>query len=126
MRKTKSRKYFTNLELAELALERAKDDQQWKALAEMYLDYAAPSIYCKSEPTEVKKMSFDVVGYANFGENEGIYASVILRSIDMMLPLHTLKSLSTDRDAYMAMQQMAGILAYFVWEIVNENPNRFD
>lgn len=130
MKKAKS-KYFTFAELSKAALQRAKEDPLWTELTDSDgscpLDYAMSRTDSKSEQ-HIKTCDFDALGCAYFGGCEGIYARVFMHPVPdgSERILVTLKTLYEDKDAFMVMQRLAGLVAYYVREIVNENLDRFD
>lgn len=130
-------KYFTIRELMEEAQKLAEKDPGYQQAKDAcFLDYAL--ISTGRDKDSLTDCSFDVVSCVTYGGSEGIYASVALqgkwmdRKIqDILSPggrchAMTLKTLKTDKEAYVALGTMANLICFYANQIVRENLDRFD
>lgn len=122
--------YYTQETLIREALLRAEDDPLWgETKKKANLDYHQVSFY---KDRVVKKCSFDAIGIVTFGGSEGIYGSVIFDgTIDdsgerAFSTAYVFKSLSTDKDTYLALAQLSSLLAFYVMQVMGDNLSRFD
>ena len=127
--------YMTAKELFENALERAKKDPAFaQALAQSRLDY---QLFCSGvSDMKLQCCEFDVIGYPNFGDSEGIYGDIFIvgqwetskasELIPRKIRVYSLKTLYEDRDVFMAMGTLVNLICYHAQFYVLENLNRFD
>lgn len=129
--------YMTAYELVQKALLDAKADTEWnknRELAELDYIHVEPRLSTLPEMSTLRICEFDVYSTVVYGASEGIYADIYLngRFTDNVafhkgnLHIATLKTLSTSKDAYLAMHQYAALVCYYARSYVNSNLNRFD
>lgn len=136
MEKSKQ-KYMTVLELVMAALSRVHEDTLGQdALEACNLDYSSVPSAIEQEPVEC--CSFDTIGYAQYGSNEGIYGTIQFRGKwkhayegtdcpwGWEAEVLVLKTLGTSKEAYLAMSQLTALICYHLDQYVKENLNRFD
>lgn len=135
MANIEKKQYFTVSQLMEAATRLAKTDLSYQEAEKVcVLDY---ELVCSgTKNTVLTKCQFDVIGQLAFGGSEGIYAGINLTGFwDQMsqnekrnctLAVYTLKTLKTDKDAYLALGHMMNVICYYANEIVSQNLDRFD
>lgn len=87
------------------------------------LDYAISAF--GSEKTPMTKCNFDTSGYVNYGTSEGIYGNIVVRGNwcdedRATMSLFTYKSLSTDRDVYLAIGVLVALFSYYADKVVGK------
>ena len=129
------KQYFTVEQLVNTAVELAKTDPSFQeAEKSVVLDYAL--VCSATKKTKLTKSLFDVVGELAYGGSEGIYAGINLvgawddasyaEKKNCRIAIATLKTLQTDKDAYLALGHMMNVICYYANEVVRNNLSRFD
>lgn len=123
--------YVTAQELYETMLTNAKEDAVWDT-RDVVIDYINGPIGSDDKKRELKHCTFDVVATTSFGGSEGIYADVravgYIDGGDTLERVHlcTLKTLGTDETSYLAIGNLANLIAYHGMKFVGENLDRFE
>jgi hypothetical protein len=125
----KKKEYYTTKTLAEEALARAKTDPLWVELTaeKCPLEYGHLTYSCGMNPVPLVTCALDICGCSSLGTNEGVYGDVVIsqRSEEPQTVIN-LKCLARNKECFLAMQQLVGLIAYYGMQIVNENLDRFD
>ena len=127
--------YMTVKELFDNALELARKDPTFaEAETKCQLDYHLICSGVTYDP--LKRCEFDVIGYPNFGNSEGIYGDIFLYGqwvenqhddpFRSRMRVYSLKTLREDKEGFMAMSTLVNLLCFYARSYVNENLNRFD
>lgn len=136
MRDFDQKPYFTVRSLMEAAVALAKTDPRYEAAAkECPLDYEI--VIPTTANKELKISSFDVISQVVYGGAEGIYAGIQVLGYwspeqgndpthKGRMSMYTMKTLDTNKDAYLGMGAMANLITYYANQIARENPGRFD
>lgn len=126
--KKEKKNYLTLLELTNEALRRVKEDPDYSKI-ESILDYTF--VYRTDHP--LRLCHFEMEGTPIFGGNEGIYLHInLIGHIDsdngpvQRLSCVTFKTLDTSLEAMKKMGILAGLMAFHVDKVTNENISRFD
>ena len=134
MEKSK-KKYLTIQELVMAAIQRAGEDPLYKDAQERCsLEYSM--VPTAAEKDEVQLCTFDTIGYAEYGSNEGIYGTIEFRGVwnnrqkdgngPRAKDVFVAKTLSTTKDAYIGMAMMMTLISFHLDGFVRENLSRFD
>lgn len=129
------KKYLTVQELVMAAIQRASEDPFYKDAQERCsLEYSMVPTACEKD--KVQLCSFDTIGYAEYGANEGIYGCIEFRGLwnnrqkdgngGQTAEVFVAKTLSTTKDAYIGMAMMMTLISFHLDEFVRENLSRFD
>lgn len=129
------RNYYTIQELMETAVQKAREDPRYaKVTKQCVLDYELIPQVCRYD--RLTRCEFDVIGTVAYGTNEGIYGSVFLcgnwaegcneSATISRFRVYSLKTLRTDKDAYLAMGELVTLISYYANNVVSQNLNRFD
>lgn len=129
------KKYMTIQELIMAAIQRASEDPFYKDAQERCsLEYSM--VPTAAEKDEVQLCSFDTIGHAEYGTNEGIYGIIEFRGFwnnrqkdgndPRAKDVFVAKTLSTTKDAYLGMAMMMALISFHLDEFVKENLGRFD
>ena len=129
------KKYLTVQELVMAAIRRASEDSLYKdALERCSLEYSM--VPTAAEKDEVQLCSFDTIGHAEYGSNEGIYGIIEFRGLwnnrqqdgngSRAKEVFVAKTLGITKDAYLGMSMMMALISFHLDEFVRENLSRFD
>lgn len=124
------RKYFTVNELVEEAIQMAKEDPLFKeAVERTKLDYYTAS--CRVAHENVMYCTFSVVSDVTYGSSEGIYGSLQFDGNwapgqEGRTHVFSLKTLSTEKEAYLGMGSLVNLISYYANQLIGENLDRFD
>ena len=129
------KKYLTVQELVMAAIRRASEDSLYKdALERCSLEYSM--VPTAAEKDEVQLCSFDTIGHAEYGSNEGIYGIIEFRGLwnnrqkdgngSRAKDVFVAKTLGITKDAYLGMSMMMALISFHLDEFVRENLSRFD
>ena len=87
------------------------------------LDYFSPSY---DDEREIKSECFDMYSITDFGSNEGIYTSFYIEyDGEKRIRIMTAKTLSTDKESYVKMHEMAANVCFSFHKFAERNLNRF-
>lgn len=132
MKQKTTKKYMNGEELFRAALKAAKADSSWKSTEEI----ACPEYLhsCSTSKNEILHLcDFDVICRVRYGSNEGIIGRIYIEGRYhhdhkglTICDIGLVKTLLGERDAYVALHTLCGILCYYANEYVRHNLDRFD
>ena len=129
------RNYYTLGEFLYTVIVKAKADPRWAAAEKSaVLDYMTDSFlrFADMGKTRIKNCEFDVLSNTAFGTSEGIYTDISLCGRPFSdeksenAHVYTLKTLETNQDAYLAMNELGGLISWYAMEEISKNLDRFD
>ena len=128
------KRYFTVKDVFDAAVKLAKADPRFEQYSKICaLDYAIICSGC--EAGTLYRAEFDVVGDVSYGGSEGIYGDIYLygnwrkdrcETCGNRVRVYVLKTLSTDRESYLAIGMLTNLICYYANKFISEHMDHFD
>ena len=128
------KRYFTVKDVFDAAVKLAKADSRFEQYSKICaLDYAIICSGC--EDGTLYRAEFDVVGDVSYGGSEGIYGDIYLygnwrkdrcETCGNRVSVYVLKTLSTDRESYLAIGMLTNLICYYANKVISEHMGHFD
>ena len=132
LKKNTTKKYMNCEELFGAALKAARADSSWRSTEETVCPEYLHS--CSTSNKEILHLcNFDVISRVRYGSNEGIIGRIYIEGRYhhdhkglVTCDIGLIKTLLRERDAYIALHTLCGLICYYANEYIRHNLDRFD